>query len=297
MVSQVSFAPSVGQIGVPYYDARNDRVKYFSTNVVETESELGLEVSKLMREMERSNATRASMRLLTSLQGICNREANVPLAGDFSGLNLVYIGFNSEGRLTPNDILHEEYAAIERISSQVRRLRPIDSSRFSIENLRSYSPQDVSDLVELYRVSFPTYTVELNENSVRQMLDGNRVIVARDANTERIVSCFMGEVARVPLSETQNFDLVEFSEGATLPQYQGNGLLQACTKALVEDVSSVVDLMYAECRANHVAINKAMWNLGFDFAGLLPQHCVISGQHEIDQATQYGDLSVMYLNA
>jgi len=84
---------------------------------------------------------------------------------------------------------------------------------------------------------------------------------------------------------------------ATLRSHQGKGLSKTITSDLLEEISPMVDLIYAEARACCFSINKVFYDLGFNFAGSLQKQCVLSGQHDVSEEGPYENLNVWYLNS
>ena len=91
------------------------------------------------------------------------------------------------------------------------------------------------------------------------------------------------------------FGICELSEMATKKEHRGKGLVTYATQLLMEEIKDDVDMIYAEARACHRAINQSFKNLGFQYGGRLEKHCTLSGAHDVEEQGPYENLNVWYV--
>lgn len=284
--------PSIGRIGAMYYDADNDRIKYFSPHIHTDVSSIKKEVEEAQRMMGRYGASRFTGRFLaTELYAGPHLEARVNLNNGFSDVGLNYIGINEDWRRSPQGILDSQ----EQLLTRVDRPGRIDTvpEGYRLERLVDATPQDRRDLVSLYEQSFPTYLTDLDEPAVESMVEDSMVYVARDPQG-RIVSSAVGEIGQVNTGEGI-LRICEMSEMATDREHRNTSLVTAAATEVMREARERVDLVFTEARASHAAINRVFAKMGFSYAGRLHKHCVISGDREIDEEGPYENLHVWYM--
>jgi len=289
--------PSVGRIGSIYFDERNNRVKYFSTDIHTGAESIDFLLNQAETLAEQNNATRINARFFSegnySGNYDANVEARIPLNNGYTGIELLFIGINQPERTSTREINDAEDEIIRNAVSGTRKSRSLSSEyrieRLSLENL---TENDISLMRDLYRESFVTYTTELNESSIRDMVENSIVYAVRNNGT--IVSTVVAEIANIPTANG-NFRICELSEMATLREHRGQGLVTLATEALIEEIYPTVNLIYAEARACHQAINNSFRNMGFEYAGRLNKQCILSGDHEVQEEGPYENLNVWYL--
>ncbi|MBN1385404.1 hypothetical protein JW968_00325 [Candidatus Woesearchaeota archaeon] len=288
--------PSLGQIGVMYHDSRNDRIKYFSTDIHTSPNSVDDLVDEGLRLASERGTTRLNARFLCTEE--CSYdgpiEARIPLNNGFTGLELIYVGINSSERTTDPKTRADEDRLVAVILSSERSSRETTPG-YSIHHLtaQNTTESDISDMVRLYAEAFTTYTTVLDAENVRRMIDNSVVYAVRNP-AGRIVSTVVAEIGEVP-TERGIMRITELSEMATLRECRGSGLVTLATEQLVEDIRDRVDLIYAEARAPHAAINKSFHNMGFSYAGRLDKQCILSGDREIAETGPYENLNVWYM--
>ena len=286
---------SIGTVGDPYHDAKNDRVKYFSTKVYGTEAGLRDDFSDAMELKRESGATRLSMRFISE-PGIelsdhpSYTEATMPLNGNYKGLQLTYLGVNDQSRTSPPEIIASEVESAKEIMSSRRQVHEVPGT-YSIERLSgNASPMDIEDLVDLYGRALTSYLFSLDKKNVAAMVDNNIVYVARDGRG-KIVSVAMAEKEQF-MVDGRYFNISEFSEMATHPDHRSRGLVTECARRLLTSMSKGMDLIYSEARSSHPPINRALHSAGFVFSGFLNKHCIIGGEQEILERGPLENLNV-----
>jgi len=290
--------PSLGQIGIIYYDERNNRIKYFSTEIhLEPE---GIEklVEKGIHMMYKNNATRLNARFFYKGNEPYSKgvEARIPLNNGYSGTDLLFMGINEPERVDPEETIVLEDKIISDILSGKLSSRNIVDNKYQIERLsiNCLREGDIKSLVGLYAEAFHTYTTDLNEDSILEMIENSVVYGIRDKKTMNIVSTSVAEIGSVP-TILGEFKICELSEMATKREYRGKGLVTFATKALIAEIRDSVDLVYAEARASLRAINQSFFNLGFSYAGRLNKQCILSGDYDIQETGPYENLNVWYM--
>ena len=266
------------------------------------------DINRGMSLLRQSGATRFTGRYL------CNgpvqhphTEARIRLNGPNSGIELVYIGQNNPERIDNLEVRLQEDAIVLDVLARHPRRRAHEEDARTLERMERVLGQgyivehidrnrieqrDVRSLVSLYREAFPTYTAPLDEQSIWRMVVSNPTCVIRDRSGE-IVSAAVAEVARVDEGDRPMY-LCELSEMATRRNHRGRGLNTLAAERLIRRLDLDVDLFYAEARASHAPVNQLFSNLGFHYAGRLSKHCVLSGDHEVDELGPFENLNVWY---
>lgn len=290
--------PSLGQIGKMYYDSNNNRIKYFSTEIHTSSENIEHLVEEGIRMMDDNGATRLNARFFYSDNKpyTQNIEAEIKLNNGYSDINLLFIGINESNRLDSVEILKLEDEIVNNVLSNKSSSRDRISDEYEIQKLSisNLGDGDVDSLVSLYTEAFTTYTSVLDTQSVQEMVDNSVVYAVRDKNTGKIVSTSVAEIGTVPM-QTGDFRICELSEMATKKEHRGQGLVTYATKALINDIRDSVDLIYAEARASHRAINQSFHNLGFNYGGRLNKQCILSGDSDVAETGPYENLNVWYI--
>ncbi|MDP3882188.1 MAG: GNAT family N-acetyltransferase [Nanoarchaeota archaeon] len=290
--------PSLGKIGEMYFDERNNRIKFFSTTIHSSPDSVRSLIAQGKEMMDDKGATRLNARFFVrdfTLEG--NVEAAIPLNSSFRGTQLVFIGINRGKRIDSSEVLLAEEDLIREVLREPLHNCHGLSAGYSFERLTPLNlrPYDIRDMSSLYSQAFTTYTASLDEASLLEMIRNSIVYCARDKDEGKIVSTSVAEIGKVPTSNG-NFGICELSEMATLPEHRGRGISTSLTQALVHEISSKVDLIYAEARACSLSVNKVFHNLGFNFAGRLMKQCILSGCYDIEENGPYENLNVWYIS-
>lgn len=287
--------PSIGIIGQMYFDERNNRIKFFSEEIHSTRAGIAQNVVNGYNMMFDKKATRLNARFFSQATNYGRYvEAKVPLSSNFSGIDLLFVGINEQVRMDKPEILFKEDELIEGIHSVAPHNRLVLPEGYSLERLdhSTIAKNDIFAMVELYQQAFPTYTTTLDDESVFNMVKNSKVYGVR--HDDQIVSTSVGEVSSIKTS-LGNFNICELSEMATRKDHRGKGLVTLATNALVEEIRPEMDLIYAESRSCHKAINQSFYNMGFTYAGRLIKQCILSGDHEVSENGPYENLNVWYL--
>ncbi|MBD3303654.1 GNAT family N-acetyltransferase [Candidatus Woesearchaeota archaeon] len=298
---QIENTGSVGGVEI-LYDNTNQRVKGWirntdlSTLVLRDEHDLRRleeEVLDAMALCSSSNGTRVTLRVLAENPGLIQNtglsiEGIVPLtSGRYQGISIVYLGWNDESRLSRQEYFAEQQTALNRVTSLERRnsLREVPAG-YSIEELVSPTPQDVSQVIDLMHEAYSRdgrllmwYTP--THKAVRKVLNDSVCYIAREYSG-KIVSMTAAERAENVMIGGKNVAVYEASDGATLREHRGKGLLQSCLARLLCDPRiQKADSIYAEARIAHTPILRAMHNAGFQNYGVIRNHCLIGGDRDL----------------
>lgn len=290
-MSQEYINPSVGIIGMPYFDFDNNRIKYFSTTIHTNIESIESLFEQCQQMMGQSRASRINARFFT--QGLdVNTLENVEAVMHMGGLDLICLGYNTEDRRDSQEVVQQENNLINNVLETQASRRDIPEI-YTVELIdETCNLRDISDMVKLYSEAFTTYTTNLNHVSVSHMVDNSWTYVVR--HNGRVVSTVVAEIADVNLDNGNTIRIAELSEMATLRDYRGQGLVTYATQQLLDDLNDV-NLIYAEARASHFAINRTFRRLGFEYAGRLNKQCILSGDQEINEQGPYENLNVWYI--
>ncbi|HOX60390.1 MAG TPA: GNAT family N-acetyltransferase [Candidatus Magasanikbacteria bacterium] len=298
---------SIGLIGMPYFDEKNDRTKAFYTTPLNREGEIK---EVLDRFLVVARGTRLSVRLLARnipdailMEIVCSRaevvlvcEAILPVNG--SGLKIVYYGWNHDSRRTNLGRQSSENDLLGNVRSrQCPHFH--DYSDFTVEfsvGREDWSQTDVSRLLEIYQRTFSGYLIDFTVETVRTMLETNWVSLIRCRERGEIVSVAMGELVEINAGGIV-LSLSELSEVATHPDFQRRGLAHLAFSRLRDElVRAGVKVVFSETRAVSYGMMAVAHDAGFEVRGLLEQHCVISSPFsDSDQDGAYGDLVIFAL--
>jgi len=295
IATQKYIPPSIGKIGEPYYNEPNDRIKYFCTDLHYSIESIDSKIEDCLDLMHEYKATRINARFFAKKSiSVLNTEATIPLAGDYSDFNLIFVGINSPDRMDNISTLKDEVKMVDYIRSHPH-IHPhvFRDYKFEMLSIFNTSKKDLNDLFWIYKNSFKTYTSELNIPSIKLMIDASKVYVARTKKEGSIVSVAVGELSEID-TDFGRFKISELSEMATLKEHRRKGLVTHAAKLLIEDLNGSVDLIYSEARACHRPINQSFFNMGFNYAGRLNKQCILSGDYDIAEKGKYENLNVWY---
>ncbi len=294
---------SIGQVGQLYLDrdntlSNNNRVKQVMPQIIDR-SQLEQLVQQGIEYRDETQATRFTGVYLVegNYQDIIDMhttEVAVPLNNGYSGVNLVFAGSNTPERIAPQRIRVYQEEILEEVLARkdldIAHPYGINFERLLTENL---TEQDIIDLEDLYDRAFVKYTVDLNQDTIRNMVNDTTTYVARDQENAKIVAASVAEIA--PLNTGRGlFRFCEISEMATLPEYRSRGISTYLTAMMINEIRENVDFLHAQARAVHPAVNHVFRKLGFDAQGILPQHCIIAGRTKNGELVEegLGDLRV-----
>lgn len=235
-------------------------------------------------------------------------EAEVSLRHILPGFDLIYLGFNSDSRIAPSEVSKTESEVISGINreiaptSQEEAYSRLQRAGLRIERLSQPTEMEISRITQLYRDTFQMYLFPISESTVGEIVgNSNLVLVGRNGAGE-IISSLIAEHVKMNVADRQ-LHLIELSEFATDRAYRGNGLITALQFRAVEMLRQLYDpnssVIYSEGRAPWIPVNISIRRAGFNFCGILPQHCTIVSDRSpgMQYSGVYEDLSVWSYNA
>jgi len=302
----ITNTPSIGEVGIPYFDEKNNRVKFLDTNTHTSVISVNRALDDCINMMNENEASRVNARFFINkgsvdyvVSGLSNgvtREASIPLSGSFEGLEWLILGKNVPTRISPKDVLEDERRMAIDIFSNSRKPIGDVTNDYDVRMLTSQDINEtiVNSMVNLYKEAFKTYLVDLDEDAVIDMIEGGNVCAAIYKNTGEVVATSVAEIAGVNTG-LGVLRLCELSEMATRREHRGKNLMKYATNLLIENVKDKTDLVYAEARASHGAINSVFNDLGFKYAGRLNKQCILSGDSDVKEYGKYENLNVVFL--
>ena len=289
--------PSLGKIGMMYYDQRNNRIKFFSEALHYTKENIDSLVEQGISMMHTNRATRFTARFLASNSMDYNNdgiEAVIPLEGIFKDFSLIYLGINTPNRQDNDRTLAKESQMVNDLYLRQPDGRYPSLEDYQAERLVVADDRNVNSLFELYKEAYATYTVELNHKNIADMINSSSPFyIARHSETQEIVSAAIAEISGIK-TNLGSFRICELSEMATRREHRGRGLVTFITRILVNEIYKNLNLIYAEARSCHLPINRVFYNMDFHFGGRLNKQCILSGDHEINESGPYENLNVWY---
>src|SRR3989344_2383574 len=254
--------PSLGKIGMMYYDQRNNRIKFFSEALHYTKENIDSLVKQGISMMHTNRATRFTARFLASNSMDYNNdgiEAVIPLEGIFKDFSLIYLGINTPNRQDNDRTLAKESQMVNDLYLRQPDGRYPSLEDYQAERLVVADDRNVNSLFELYKEVYAT----------------------------------IAEISGIK-TNLGSFRICELSEMATRREHRGRGLVTFITRILVNEIYKNLNLIYAEARSCHLPINRVFYNMDFHFGGRLNKQCILSGDHEINESGPYENLNVWY---
>lgn len=142
---------------------------------------------------------------------------------------------------------------------------------YIIDNVKD---NDINQLLNLYKTVFTTYPTPINDREyLKKSLYMNHIFkVIRHQG--KIVSAASLDIDRSTNS-------AELTDCATLPEYNGQGLMAALVCALEQEAKKIgLHTVYTMARARSIGINKVFYNNQYKYYGCLINNCDICGQFE-----------------
>ncbi len=297
-------ASSIGIIGEPTFDERNERIKWFLTTPISSEQELEKELRKFKELIKEEGVNRVTARvflekkLSESAQIKEYKEAEITLNGKFNDFNLVYLGLNTKERKESRYLREAEVHAAKMIDREEKDTNYNESIERQIKKnieikVGNILDVDVTNILELYKEAYKErYTFGLNHENISSLLNNKNNIKAIAVDRDKVVSIGVAEVCNVKVGN-ENFRFAELSDAATYNNYSKQGLYGATSSALMKELAEQeVDLVYGEARSAHIGVNIVCRRTGRRFSGLLQKHCKISGPKDFNEISDYENLNV-----
>ncbi len=318
-------ASSIGAAWPPVHDIHNNRLKGFSSTLIEdrfgatTLFATVREVQRLHRDAGRTTF-RAFVRTgfdlnarpeLTS--GEFTIEARIQVPGIFgTGAELVYFGRNHGARVPDSHIMGLEMASVENVqqmplTNYSEAEARVQAAGYRLELLKSACTEDLGALLRLYTQAYVEYTFAITPESVEDMLSNGNVLVVGRNQDGGIVSALVAEHCTLRIVSPQqgseeSISMYELSDYATLRTDRGHGLMTLMQMRAIQEIRArnvngngeVVDglVVYAEDRAPWTAVNVSSHKAGMTYGGTLPNHCVLVSDRDFGETGRFENLNV-----
>ena len=179
--------------------------------------------------------------------------------------------FSSTERVTSSNLL-EEAELIENLiyHSKHSKTHALDPKTQIIRATEEHIPL----LAFIYRSVFETYPSPLtNPDYIRSAM--------KKSVTFRLALRGDAALAAASVDIDKKHSNAEMTDCATVPEYQGKGLMQHLMSSLESDlVEANIMTSYSLARAMSVGMNRSFFNLDYKFSGRLINNCDIFGQFE-----------------
>lgn len=301
---ELTVPPSIGSKELSF-DENGGRVRQIVDRVIQLSELEGILNDAGHFSLEKG-ATRSVVRLFMNSDLVgdeqitgFHKEAEIPLAGAFSGLSLLYYGFNSPERCSSVDIIEKE----KKIMQVVLARQPKAPSSvfekaegFSLERLQDQLANiDYDRLRQMYSLSFTTYPFNIVSIIPSMVKDKDyKVYAARSKTDGMLYAVCITEEMILHFPNGKRFIMREMGDSAKMPEVSG---LNAPLKLMLinEAFHDGVDLVFCESRAALGAVNAVNHDIGMQNCGFLNQHTRIGGEG-IDEKSIYGNMNVWALN-
>lgn len=296
--------PSIGSVGLTA-DEINKRVKVLCAEVFSSEEQAkvclteivakGCDAKKLLSHSSARFTARVIGRNLGPIEqfalgGILAKEEG-RIRTSF-GLDVVYVGGNGFDRLDLTSFNAEKRLSAAAASPATP---PPEPEEVVFERLQHpVSDEDVEQLVEMYKLCFTSYLVQLDETLVQTAAANSIFFVARNQDG-KIIASAIGESLRVgPIT------LLEVSEEAAHPILRVRGAASGCARRVIAEgkrtlTPPVVAFWEARMWRNILGMGPRVGLT--EYAGVLHQHCRIASPAEFTSLSnkgEFGSLAVFY---
>jgi RimJ/RimL family protein N-acetyltransferase len=318
LVSKSAMQGSIGsgQIG---YDRINNRIKGFSEFKLREERDVRRLTEKLKDARERNpQADRTTVRAMVSKRiiedlrlhpnGLGRVEAVVDIDNVDQNYVLAYFGENLPHRMSPQEIREQEATTIRDIQkiqptnreAALKRLEAGEDGKYEIRLMENLDENTLDQLVDLYRATFSDYTFDLNQESVRGMLEGNNRMFVTFSPKGDVAGAMVAEHASIQIENT-TLELYELSDYATSREHRGKGIMTAMQIEAINLLRQMEGgqqfIIYSENRAPWTPVNISSHKTGImDYAGTLDKHCNINSDRDILETGNYENLNVFVAN-
>lgn len=297
--------PSIGSVGLTV-DEINNRVKVLSEEVFSSDKQVKSFLTEIVinnfdaRKILSHSSARFTARVIGSnlghidqffLCGILVKEEG-RIRTSF-GLDVVYVGGNGFDRL---DLF--SFNAEKKLSTEAAfpATPPPEPKEILFERLQhTVSDEDIAQLVEMYKLCFTSYLVQLDKTLVQTAAASSIFFVARNQSC-KIIASAVGESLRVgPIT------LLEISEVAAHPILRFRGAASGCVRRVTTEGKNslsapVVAFWEARMWRNILGMGP---RIGLtEYAGVLHQHCRIASTADLTSLSnkgEFGSLAVFYM--
>lgn len=186
------------------------------------------------------------------------------IKGYFSGTDMYFMAKYLSSSRSHNSKQEDEKVMVEKL---LKEEIPFSDSDLSI--VKEATINDAEELTRFYSSIFKIYPTPIGEpgHVRRTMEEGTRYVVIRNQN--KIVSAASAEI-------NLHHSNAELTDCATLPEAEGKGhmkkLLSKLETILKKDK---INCLYTIARSQSYSMNKAFYQLGYTYGGLMPNNCFI----------------------
>ena len=184
--------------------------------------------------------------------------------GYFNGMDVHFLVkyFSKARAYSPKQA--DEQRIVEKIMNEERLATETDKQTISIA-----TTEDIPELSMLYSSIFKIYPTPLGDQAhVRKtMAEGTLYVVIREQH--KIISVASAEINRRYLN-------AELTDCATTPEAEGKGHMKKLLSKLEEILRmDNIQCLYSIARAESYSMNKAFYQLGFTYGGMMINNCFI----------------------
>jgi len=186
------------------------------------------------------------------------------IKGYFSGTDMHFMAKYFSSARSHNSKQGEEKVMVEKL---VREKIPVSDSDVSI--VKEATIDDAEELTRLYSTIFKVYPTPLGESGYvrKTMEEGTRYVLIRSEN--KIVSAASAEI-------NLHYSNAELTDCATLPEVEGKGYM----KKLLSKLEAIlkrdkINCLYTIARSESYSMNKAFYQLGYTYGGMMTNNCFI----------------------
>lgn len=296
--------PSIGSIGLTA-DKTNKRVKVLCAEIFHSDEQAKACLTEIVakdcdaKKLLSHSSARFTARVIgRNLRHIDQFSLGEILAKEEArirtrfGLDVVYVGGNGFDRLDLTSFNAEKRLSAAAASPATP---PPDPKEVAFELLHHpVSDEDVAQLVEMYKLCFTSYLVQLDETLVQMAAAGSIFFVARNQDG-KIIASAIGESLRVgPIT------LLEVSEEAAHPILRVRGAASGCARRVIAEgkrtlTPPVVAFWEVRMWRNILGMGPRVGLT--EYAGVLHQHCRIASPAEFTSLSnkgEFGSLAVFY---
>lgn len=186
------------------------------------------------------------------------------IKGYFSGTDMHFMAKYFSSSRSHNSKQRDEKVMVEKL---LKEEIPVSNSDISI--VKDATIDDAEELTRLYSRIFKVYPTPLGEpgHVLKTMEEGTRYVLVRNEN--KIVSAASAEI---------NFhhSNAELTDCATTPEAEGHGHMKKLLSKLEAGLKKdKINCLYTIARSESYSMNKAFYQLGYTYGGMMTNNCFI----------------------
>jgi putative beta-lysine N-acetyltransferase len=186
------------------------------------------------------------------------------IKGYFSGTDMDFMAKFFSSSRSKNSKHNDEKVMVEKL---LREEIPVSDSDFSI--VKEATIEDADELTHLYSTIFKVYPTPIGQpgHVRRTMEEGTTYVVIRNQN--KIVSAASTEI-------NLHHSNAELTDCATLPEAEGKGYMKKLLSKLEALMKkNKINCLYTIARSESYSMNKAFYQLGYTYGGMMTNNCFI----------------------